>query len=62
MKKQFISLFILLCSLTVTLFAQTEKDSITIVAAQWEITKTSDQIVHKRGIFTDLYKVPNTSI
>ena len=58
MKKQFISLFILLCSLTVSLFAQTEKDSITIVAAQWEITKTSDQIVHKRGIFTDLYKGP----
>ena len=58
MKKQFISLFILLCSLTVSLFAQTENDSIVIVSAQWEITKTSDQIVHKRGIFTDLYKGP----
>ena len=58
MKKQFTFLFILLCSLTVSLFAQTEKDSIVIVSAQWEITKTSDQIVHKRSIFTDLYKGP----
>ena len=58
MKKQFTFLFILLCSLTVSLFAQTEKDSIVIVSAQWEITKTSDQIVQKRGIFTDLYKGP----
>jgi len=50
--------FILLCSLTCSLFAQTEADSIAIVSAQWETTIASDQIVHKRGVFTDLYKGP----
>ena len=58
MKKQFIFLFILLSSLTSSLFAQTEADSIAIVSAQWETTVTSDGIIHKRGVFTDLYKGP----
>ena len=58
MKKQFVFLFILLCSLTSSLFAQTAADSIAIVSAQWETTITPDQIVHKRGVFTDLYKGP----
>ena len=58
MKKQFVFLFILLCSLTSSLFAQTAADSIAIVSAQWETTITPDQIVHKQGVFTDLYKGP----
>ena len=58
MKKQLISIIILLCSLTGSLSAQTEADSIAIVSAQWETTITPNQIVHKRAIFTDLYKGP----
>ena len=58
MKGRIIFIIILLCSLTITLSAQTEADSIIIVSAQWETTVTPDQIVHKRGIFTDLYKGP----
>lgn len=50
--------FILLCSLTCSLFAQTKADSIAIVSAQWETTTTSDQIIHKRAVFPDLYKGP----
>lgn len=53
-----ISLFILLCSFTSSIYAQTKADSIAITSAQWEITTTPDQIVHKRAAFTDLYKGP----
>ena len=42
----------------ISVHAQTEADSIAIVSAQWETTTTSDQIVHKRGVFTNLYKGP----
>ena len=58
MKKQFIFLFILLCSLTSSLSAQTKADSIAIVTAQWETTITPDHIVHKRAVLPDLYKGP----
>ena len=58
MKKQFIFLFTLLCSLTSSLFAQTEADSIAIVSTQWETTVTPEGMVHKHGVFTDLYKGP----
>lgn len=53
-----ISFFILLCSFTGSIYAQTKNDSIAIVSTQWETTITPDQIVHKRAAFTDLYKGP----
>ena len=58
MKGRIIFIIILLCSLTSTLSAQTEADSIIIVSAQWETTVTPDQIVHKRAILPNLYKGP----
>ena len=58
MKHRFISIFILLCSFSSLLSAQTEADSIAIVSANWETTVTSEGIVHKRGIIPNLYKGP----
>ena len=58
MKEKIIFILILLYSLTSTLSAQTEADSIIIVSAQWETTVTPDQIVHKRAILPNLYKGP----
>ena len=58
MKEKIIFILILLYSLTSTLSAQTEADSIAIVSAQWKTTVTPDQIVHKRAILPNLYKGP----
>ena len=58
MKHRFISIFILLCSFSSLLSAQTEADSIAIVSTHWETTVTPEGIVHKRGIIPNLYKGP----
>jgi exopolysaccharide biosynthesis protein len=58
MKKQIISIIILLCSLTESLFAQTEADSIAIVSAQWETAVGQYGILHKRAVIPSLYKGP----
>ena len=58
MKKQIFSILILLCSLTVSLYAQTEADSMAIVSAQWDTLIGQDGIVHKRAVIPSLYKGP----
>ena len=58
MKKQIFSILILLCSLTVSLHAQTEADSMAIVSAQWDTMIGQDGIVHKRAVIPSLYKGP----
>ena len=58
MKKQIFSILILLCSLTVSLHAQTEADSMAIVSAQWDTLIGQDGIVHKRAVIPSLYKGP----
>ena len=58
MKKRFLSLITLIFGLSISILAQTEADSIAIVSAQWETTKTSDGIIHKRAVISDLYKGP----
>ena len=58
MRRQFVLLITLLCSLTVSLYGQTTSDSIAIVSAHWETTVASDGIVHKRAVIPDLYKGP----
>lgn len=58
MKKRIFSIILLLCSLTVSLQAQTEADSIAIVSAQWETTTGQDGIIHKRAVIPSLYKGP----
>ena len=58
MKKQTFSILILLCSLTVSLHAQTEADSMAIVSAQWDTLFGQDGIVHKRAVIPSLYKGP----
>ena len=58
MKKQIFSILILLCSLTVSLYAQTEADSMAIVSAQWDTLFGQDGIVHKRAVIPSLYKGP----
>ena len=58
MKKQIFSILILLCSLTVSLHAQTEADSMVIVSAQWDTLIGQDGIVHKRAVIPSLYKGP----
>ena len=61
MKKQIFSILILFYSLTVSLHAQTEADSIAIVLAQWDTMIGQDGIVHKRAVIPSLYKGPNIS-
>ena len=58
MKKQIFSILILFYSLTVSLHAQTEADSIAIVLAQWDTMIGQDGIVHKRAVIPSLYKGP----
>ncbi len=58
MKKRIFSTFILLFSLGMSLYAQTEADSIAIVSAQWETAVGQDGIIHKRTVIPSLYKGP----
>ena len=58
MRRRFVSLITILCSLAVSLYGQTTSDSIAIVSAHWETTVASDGIVHKRAAIFDLYKGP----
>ena len=58
MKKRIFSIILLLCSLTVSLHAQTEADSMAIVSAQWDTLIGQDGIVHKRAVIPSLYKGP----
>ena len=58
MKKRIFSIILLFCSLTGSLYGQTEADSIAIVSAQWETNVGQDGIVHKRAVIPSLYKGP----
>ena len=58
MRRRFVSLITILCSLAVSFYGQTTSDSIAIVSAHWETTVASDGIVHKRAAISDLYKGP----